>query len=148
MLKKQSTSKSKSSIHQRIFDLGFFLMVLWAVFNIWLNLGYVGTEIKVNSVDIVDDVSTVYVTYRYDGILYSNTEMPVYHLTEEEQSTGKKFYAYISKSNHKAWVNRYLVETLHFIILPALLFIVIGYCFDEKNLERVSNVDTNQVMIN
>lgn len=141
-------TRTKSSIHQKLFDVGFFLVILWAIFNIWLNLGYVCTEIKVNSVDNSVDPPQIYVVYNYNGQLKSNVEMPNYTLTEDEQSTGKKFYAYLSKSNDTAWVNRNVVEILHFIILPGLLLLIIGYCFDEKNLERIQDRNTQETVLN
>jgi outer membrane receptor for Fe3+-dicitrate len=143
-----SKKKSKTSIHQRIFDIGFFLVALWAVFNIWLNLGYVCTEIKITNIDMNEEPNKTYVSYEYDGTLRTNVVMPNYRLTEDESATGKKLYAYLSKSNENVWFNRDLVEILHFAILPGILFIIIGYCFDEKNLKRIQDRNTDEVMAN
>ena len=140
--------KNKTSVHQKIFDLGFFLVVLWAIFNIWLNLGYVCTEIKVTNVDLNADPPKVMVSYRYNGNLYSNIDMPNYKLTEDEQSNGKKLYAYLSKSDDKVWFNRSVVEVLHFVILPGILCIIVGFCFDEKNIKRIQERNVEDIILN
>lgn len=138
--------KNKTSIHQRIFDVGFFLVILWAIFNIWLNLGYVCTEIKITNIDTSEDPPKATISYSYNNTTYANVEMPNYRLTEDEQSAGKKLYAYISKTDDKVWFNRDIVEALHFCILPGIICIIIGFCFDPKNLDRIKDKDIQEVV--